>query len=186
MRRSARSDPRDRLRKSPDDFDCAVRALEAPLEPTLRSPTMPDGDQCRCTRTAAKRLESDRTACYFRTRGVRRDDRLRSPSADPTCRSSRAMLQRGTRHPRSADRRAPQPVRRTRRLVLLLQALWDFSSFAATTGLIAGIGLPVATAAMIVTIDVTRRESRAAKASVNGSAELMRKYQQNKSQPRQR
>lgn len=47
---------------------------------------------------------------------------------------------------------------------MLLHALWDFSSFAANSGLIAVIGLPVATAAMIVTIVLTRKESRAAKA----------------------
>ncbi len=48
---------------------------------------------------------------------------------------------------------------------MLLHALWDFSSFATTTGLIPGVGLPVATAAMIATIVLTRRESRAAKAA---------------------
>lgn len=49
---------------------------------------------------------------------------------------------------------------------MLLHALWDFSSFAANSGLIATVGLPVATAAMIVAIVLTRRESRAAKASI--------------------
>lgn len=45
---------------------------------------------------------------------------------------------------------------------MLLHALWDFSSFAANSGLIAIIGLPIAAAAMIVTIVLTRRESRTA------------------------
>lgn len=50
---------------------------------------------------------------------------------------------------------------------MILHALWDFSSFATTTGLIAGIGMPVAIAAMIVVIVLTRRESRAAKPSAD-------------------
>jgi membrane protease YdiL (CAAX protease family) len=46
---------------------------------------------------------------------------------------------------------------------MILHALWDFSSFAANTGLIAVIGLPVAASCVIVAIILTRRESRAAR-----------------------
>jgi membrane protease YdiL (CAAX protease family) len=46
---------------------------------------------------------------------------------------------------------------------MILHALWDFSSFAANSGLIAVIGLPVAASCVIVAIILTRRESRAAR-----------------------
>lgn len=48
---------------------------------------------------------------------------------------------------------------------MVLHALWDFSSFAANSGLIATLGLPIAAAAMIVAIVLTRRESRASAAA---------------------
>ena len=46
---------------------------------------------------------------------------------------------------------------------MALHALWDFSTFAANSGLTVFVGLPVAAAAMIVTIVLTRKESRTAK-----------------------
>jgi len=45
-------------------------------------------------------------------------------------------------------------------VAMALHALWDFSTFAANSGLIVFVGLPVAAAAMIVTIVLTRKESR--------------------------
>lgn len=44
---------------------------------------------------------------------------------------------------------------------MVLHALWDFSSFAANSGLNAVVGLPGAAACVIVAIILTRRESRA-------------------------
>ncbi|GAB3305639.1 CPBP family intramembrane glutamic endopeptidase [Pseudoclavibacter terrae] len=46
---------------------------------------------------------------------------------------------------------------------MALHALWDFSSFAANTGLIPVIGLPISAAAMIAVIIWTRKESNADK-----------------------
>lgn len=44
---------------------------------------------------------------------------------------------------------------------MALHALWDFSSFASDSNLIAAIGLPVAASCVVVAIIITRREGRA-------------------------
>ncbi|MET4156680.1 CPBP family intramembrane glutamic endopeptidase [Agromyces sp. PvR057] len=54
---------------------------------------------------------------------------------------------------------------------MLLHGLWDFSTFAANSGLTGLFGIPIGIAAVVVAIVLTRREGRAATASGPSSAE---------------